>query len=155
MEKIKQFLFFVLFIAPMLMFSPAKAHEKDRDGDNHGKRGHHRDNDDNVSVKSKISLSPVAPVGVNSSAGDKFSKGNTSAGGNTSEGGNTSSGDNSYAGGNTSGGGNTSAGGNNNSSGGNVPLDGGIGLLLAAGIGYGIKKVADRKKLADKHSDIQ
>jgi hypothetical protein len=31
-----------------------------------------------------------------------------------------------------------------------VPLDGGISLLAAAGVGYGVKKVAERKKRAQE-----
>jgi hypothetical protein len=33
-----------------------------------------------------------------------------------------------------------------------VPLDGGISLLAAAGIGYGIKKVADKRKKDQKEN---
>lgn len=35
-----------------------------------------------------------------------------------------------------------------------TPIDGGIGLLVAAGVGYGIKKVRDsrRKKMDDLHN---
>jgi hypothetical protein len=33
-----------------------------------------------------------------------------------------------------------------------TPIDGGVSLLVAAGIGYGIKKYKDAKK--DKHTDI-
>ena len=43
--------------------------------------------------------------------------------------------------------GNGNGWGNGNGNGGNnVPLDGGIGLLAAAGIGYGVKKYAAHKK---------
>lgn len=35
-----------------------------------------------------------------------------------------------------------------------VPIDGGLSLLLAAGVGYGVKKVRDqRKKKNDKDND--
>lgn len=44
---------------------------------------------------------------------------------------------------------------NSGQQGSNVPLDGGITLLLAAGVGYGVKKVIANKKLKEKHSDIQ
>lgn len=37
-------------------------------------------------------------------------------------------------------------GGNHGGGGNNVPLDGGVTLLAAAGIGYGIKKYRDNKK---------
>ena len=30
-----------------------------------------------------------------------------------------------------------------------VPVDGGLSLLLAAGVGYGVKKYRDNKKLVD------
>lgn len=36
--------------------------------------------------------------------------------------------------------------------GGGVPIDGGIGWLLAAGIGYGAKKLYDAKKTPTKNS---
>ena len=36
--------------------------------------------------------------------------------------------------------------GNNGNGGNNVPLDGGLSLLAAAGIGYGVKKYAAHKK---------
>jgi hypothetical protein len=32
-----------------------------------------------------------------------------------------------------------------------APIDGGVGLLVAAGIGYGIKKVRDNKKKKATH----
>ncbi len=34
-----------------------------------------------------------------------------------------------------------------------VPFDGGVSLLIAAGIGYGLKKVHDKKK-AEKDSEV-
>jgi hypothetical protein len=34
--------------------------------------------------------------------------------------------------------------------GGGVPLDGGISLLVAAGVGYGAKKMAAKKKAAEE-----
>ena len=34
-----------------------------------------------------------------------------------------------------------------------APIDGGIGLLLAAGVGYGIKKANDKRK-RDKPADL-
>ncbi len=36
--------------------------------------------------------------------------------------------------------------GNNNDNCNDVPLDGGISLLAAAGVGYGMKKVAEKRK---------
>ncbi|WP_018615525.1 PID-CTERM protein-sorting domain-containing protein [Segetibacter koreensis] len=36
--------------------------------------------------------------------------------------------------------------GNNDTNDADVPFDGGVSLLVAAGIGYGIKKVYDKKK---------
>ena len=36
--------------------------------------------------------------------------------------------------------------GDNNTNDADVPFDGGVSLLVAAGIGYGIKKVYDQKK---------
>ncbi len=47
-------------------------------------------------------------------------------------------------GGHHGGGGNSGNGGGNG--GGGVPLDGGISLLVAAGVGYGAKKMAENKK---------
>lgn len=47
-------------------------------------------------------------------------------------------------GGHHSGGGNSGNGGGNG--GGGVPLDGGISLLVAAGVGYGAKKMAENRK---------
>ena len=37
-------------------------------------------------------------------------------------------------------------GGNNGGGGNDVPLDGGLSLLAAAGVGYGVKKVAEKRK---------
>lgn len=48
-------------------------------------------------------------------------------------------------GGHHNGGGNSGNGGGNGGGGG-VPLDGGISLLVAAGVGYGAKKMAENKK---------
>ncbi|MBL7719841.1 MAG: hypothetical protein JNL72_13455 [Flavipsychrobacter sp.] len=44
---------------------------------------------------------------------------------------------------------------NNNNNGGcnDVPLDGGISLLAAAGVGYGIKKVADKRKKNQQNAE--
>lgn len=49
-------------------------------------------------------------------------------------------------GGHHNGGGNSGNGGGNGGGGGGVPLDGGISLLVAAGVGYGAKKMAENKK---------
>jgi hypothetical protein len=35
-----------------------------------------------------------------------------------------------------------------------VPIDGGLSLLLAAGIGYGVKKVRERKKNRSINNEI-
>lgn len=36
----------------------------------------------------------------------------------------------------------------------NVPIDGGIGLLIAAGVGYGAKKYYDKKKNKGQNTDF-
>jgi hypothetical protein len=41
-------------------------------------------------------------------------------------------------------------GGGGGVGGGGVPLDGGISLLVAAGVGYGAKKMAAKKKAAEE-----
>ncbi len=35
-----------------------------------------------------------------------------------------------------------------------VPIDGGVSILLAAGVGYGIKKIQETKKQKQKNNDI-
>lgn len=45
-------------------------------------------------------------------------------------------------------------GGGNWSGGPTAPIDGGISLLLAAGIGLGVKKMANRKALRQKSAEV-
>ncbi len=70
--------------------------------------------------------------------------GNHAGGGNNGNGGGNNGGNN----GNHAGGGNNGNGGGNGGGAANgVPLDGGLSLLVASGVGYGIKRVvANRKK---------
>ena len=35
-----------------------------------------------------------------------------------------------------------------------VPIDGGVGLLIAAGVGYGAKKYYDKKKNKEKNTEF-
>jgi hypothetical protein len=37
-----------------------------------------------------------------------------------------------------------------NPDGGSVPIDGGLGLLLAAGVGYSVKKIRDYRKMKEE-----
>ena len=51
--------------------------------------------------------------------------------------------------------GSTGGGDLSSEDGGAVPVDGGLSLLLAAGVGYGVKKVRDsRKKAAEMKNDV-
>ena len=36
-----------------------------------------------------------------------------------------------------------------------APIDGGLGILLAAGVGYGVKKYREKKKQKSLHDDEQ
>ncbi len=45
-------------------------------------------------------------------------------------------------------------GGDKDHGGNRVPIDGGIGILLAAGIGYGVKKVMNRNKTKAENNQI-
>ena len=41
-----------------------------------------------------------------------------------------------------------------NPDGGSVPIDGGLGLILAAAVGYGAKKIRDYRKMKEKEQEM-
>jgi hypothetical protein len=51
-------------------------------------------------------------------------------------------------------GGGGGTGGNPDGTGGSAPIDGGLGLLLAAGVGYGVKKLRDYKRLKKEEENF-